>query len=201
MARRSQRLKAMLDRIRDTVGLGFTPATSGTRRRPAIASALRRQTEPGTFPTRPRPDYYPQLHPALASSLLAKALAKAILAYRVRLQPAGAYAQSARPREQCREMSSSPTVRAASFESPLPCNSRLTTASHWPRRTPRSASSSRRFVHLGPDTSRPTIASPEHAATPTGVRCAGSRWRPMDAPSTKGASRVNDAGVPCAPCC
>lgn len=98
MAKRPQSSeKAILDRIRGHGrGWAFTPRhflDLGSR--PAITSALRRQTEAGTIRQLGRGLYdYPKLHATLGPlSPTPEALAKAMAGRdRVRLQPSGAYA-------------------------------------------------------------------------------------------------------------
>jgi hypothetical protein len=98
MAKRPQSTeKSILDRIRGHGrGWAFTPRhflDLGSR--PAITSALRRQTEAGTIRQLGRGLYdYPKLHPHLGPlAPTPEALAKAMAGRdRVRLQPSGAYA-------------------------------------------------------------------------------------------------------------
>lgn len=98
MTRRSQSAeKSILDRIRGHGrGWVFTPRHFlDLASRPAITSALRRQTDAGTIRQLSRGLYdYPKLHPALgALSPTPEAVAKAMAGRdRVRLQPSGAYA-------------------------------------------------------------------------------------------------------------
>jgi len=98
MARRSQTTeKAILDRIRGhSRGWVFTPRHFlDLGKRPAITSALMRQTNAGTIRQLSRGLYdFPKLHPTLgALSPSPEALAKAMAGRdRVRLQPSGAYA-------------------------------------------------------------------------------------------------------------
>lgn len=98
MAKHSQSTeKAVLDRIRGHGrGWVFTPSHFlDLARRPAITSALKRQTDGGTIRQLSRGLYdYPKLHPRLGPlAPTPEALAKAMAGRdRVRLQPSGAYA-------------------------------------------------------------------------------------------------------------
>lgn len=98
MAKHSQSTeKAVLDRIRGHGrGWVFTPRHFvDLASRPAITSALKRQTDGGTIRQLGRGLYdYPKLHPTLgALAPTPEALAKAMAGRdRVRLQPSGAYA-------------------------------------------------------------------------------------------------------------
>ena len=98
MAKHSQSTeKALLDRIRGHGrGWVFTPSHFlDLASRPAVTSALRRQTDAGTIRQLGRGLYdYPKLHTALGSlAPTPEALAKALAGRdRVRLQPSGAYA-------------------------------------------------------------------------------------------------------------
>ena len=98
MAKHSQSTeKALLGRIRGHGrGWVFTPSHFlDLASRPAVTSALRRQTDAGTIRQLGRGLYdYPKLHTALGSlAPTPEALAKALAGRdRVRLQPSGAYA-------------------------------------------------------------------------------------------------------------
>ena len=98
MARRSQSAeKSILDRIRGHGrGWVFTPRHfMDLASRPAITSALRRQTAAGTIRQLGRGLYdYPRQHPALGALIpTPEAVATAMAGRdRVRLQPSGAYA-------------------------------------------------------------------------------------------------------------